>query len=55
MEDWTGTLQLTAENKNGKTVSKNVYFQGALKIMRPVYHDDSGKVCYYILNPGGDI
>jgi urease accessory protein len=21
--------------------------------MRPVYHDDSGQVCYYILNPGG--
>ncbi|MGX4607678.1 urease accessory protein UreD [Priestia sp. JNUCC 25] len=53
MEDWTGILQLTAENKNGKTVSKNLYFQGALKIMRPVYHDNSGKVCYYILNPGG--
>ena len=21
--------------------------------MRPVYHDESGQVCYYILNPGG--
>ncbi|MBU8880697.1 urease accessory protein UreD [Bacillus sp. FJAT-29790] len=53
MENWTGTLQLEAEERFGKTVAKNIYFQGALKIMRPVYHDDSGQVCYYILNPGG--
>src|SRR5690606_27724241 len=31
----------------------NVFFQGALKVMRPVYHDGSGQACYYILNPGG--
>lgn len=53
MEDWTGILRLEAENRRGKTVTKNVYFQGALKVMRPVYHDHSGKACYYILNPGG--
>ena len=39
--------------RNGKTVGKDVYFQGAYKVMRPVYHDDSGQACYYILNPGG--
>lgn len=53
MADWTGELRLNVENRKGKTVAKNVYFQGALKVMRPVYHDDSGQVCYYILNPGG--
>ncbi|MGG4267859.1 urease accessory protein UreD [Peribacillus simplex] len=53
MEDWTGVLCLDVEDRNGKTVAKNVYFQGALKVMRPVYHDDSGQACYYILNPGG--
>ena len=21
--------------------------------MRPIYHNNSGEVCYYILNPGG--
>ena len=21
--------------------------------MRPIYHDESGQACYYILNPGG--
>ena len=53
MKDWTGVLRLDLEERLGKTVAKNVYFQGALKVMRPVYHDDSGQVCYYILNPGG--
>ncbi|MWV45794.1 urease accessory protein UreD [Paenibacillus sp. HJL G12] len=53
MKDWTGILRLEAEERNGKTVAKNVYFQGAYKVMRPVYHDHSGQVCYYILNPGG--
>lgn len=53
MADWTGVLRLEAEDRGGRTVAKNVYFQGALKVMRPIYHDDSGKACYYILNPGG--
>jgi urease accessory protein len=53
MKNWTGVLHLNVEERKGKTVAKNVYFQGALKVMRPVYHDDSGQVCYYLLNPGG--
>lgn len=53
MENWTGILCLDVESRIGKTVASNVYFQGALKVMRPVYHDDSGQACYYILNPGG--
>ncbi|MFJ7727562.1 urease accessory protein UreD [Neobacillus sp. NPDC097160] len=53
MGDWTGVLHLDAEARKGKTVAKNVYFQGAFKVMRPIYHDDSGQACYYLLNPGG--
>lgn len=53
MKDWTGVLHLNVEDKKGKTVAKNVYFQGAFKVMRPIYHDDSGRACYYLLNPGG--
>ncbi|MGW6380028.1 urease accessory protein UreD [Peribacillus butanolivorans] len=53
MTDWTGTLSLDLEERKGKTVAKRVYFQGALKVMRPIYFDDSGQVCYYLLNPGG--
>lgn len=52
-DNWTGILRLEAEERNGKTVAKNVYFQGAFKVMRPIYHDDTGQACYYILNPGG--
>ncbi|WP_066388461.1 urease accessory protein UreD [Neobacillus mesonae] len=53
MGDWTGILRLGTEARSGKTVANDVYFQGAFKVMRPVYHDDSGQACYYILNPGG--
>ena len=53
MTEWTGELSLSLEDRAGKTVARNVYFQGAFKVMRPIYHDDSGKVCYYLLNPGG--
>ena len=53
MTGWTGELRLAVENRKGKTVAKSVYYQGALKVMRPIYHNDSGQVCYYILNPGG--
>lgn len=53
MDEWTGLLHLTMEDRLGKTVPSHVYFQGALKVMRPIYHDDSGQACYYILNPGG--
>lgn len=50
---WTGELSLNLEQRKDKTVAKNVFFQGAFKVMRPIYHDDTGKVCYYLLNPGG--
>jgi len=53
MSEWIGSICLDLENRKGKTVAKRVYFQGAFKVMRPVYHDDSGQVCYYLLNPGG--
>ncbi|WP_211747131.1 urease accessory protein UreD [Paenibacillus sp. Marseille-Q4541] len=53
MSDWTGSLTLDLEERKGKTVAKRVYFQGAFKVMRPIYFDDSGQVCYYLLNPGG--
>ncbi|OAB45556.1 urease accessory protein UreD [Paenibacillus antarcticus] len=53
MTDWTGSLSLDLEDRLGKTVAKRVYFQGAFKVMRPIYADDSGQVCYYLLNPGG--
>lgn len=53
MSDWTGILELDVENRQGRTVAKNVYFHGAFKVMRPVYHNSYSYPCYYLLNPGG--
>ncbi|MTT31519.1 urease accessory protein UreD [Terrilactibacillus sp. BCM23-1] len=53
MNRWTGELQLNMKNKTNKTIAESVFFQGAFKVMRPLYLDDSGQACYYILNPGG--
>lgn len=53
MSNWTGILQLAVVNKRGKTVPKKVYFQGAFKVMRPLYLDESGQACYFLINPGG--
>ena len=53
MSDWTGILELNIEERNGRSVAKNIYFQGAFKVMRPVYHNQANYPCYYILNPGG--
>lgn len=53
MSKWTGVLNLEMENLQGRTVAKNVYFQGAFKVMRPIYHQKNNYPCYYLLNPGG--
>ncbi|MCS7460864.1 urease accessory protein UreD [Paenibacillus doosanensis] len=53
MDHWTGTLRLVTEQKRGRTLAKDVYYDGALKVTRPTYHDDTGQACYYIMNPGG--
>lgn len=53
MGDWTGILSITAEQKQGKTIASDLYFQGALKVTRPFHMDDSGAACFYIMNPGG--
>ncbi|MBS4178498.1 urease accessory protein UreD [Lederbergia citrea] len=53
MNNWTGILRLSVENKQGKTVPKNVFFQGAFKVMRPHYLDQSGQATYFLINPGG--
>lgn len=53
MSKWTGVLELDMENRQGRTVAKNVYFQGAFKVMRPIYLNKANYPCYYLLNPGG--
>lgn len=53
MSKWTGVLELDIEDRQGKSVAKDIYFQGAFKLQRPIYHNKSMTPCYYILNPGG--
>jgi urease accessory protein len=53
VSDWTGVLELDVEERQGKSFAKDVYFHGAFKLQRPIYHGNSGMPCYYILNPGG--
>lgn len=53
MEQWTGYLQLSVENKGRKTIAEDMYFYGAFKLMNPFYQPNDGEACYYIMNPGG--
>ena len=53
MDKWTGVLRLSMEKKRDKTVTKQIYFQGAFKMLRPHYLDNSGQACYFLINPGG--
>lgn len=32
---------------------RDAYFEGALKITKPVYLDETGQACVYLMNPGG--
>lgn len=52
MADWTGVLQLAVEKAREKTIAKRIFFEGAFKVMRPIYHQKE-MPCYYLLNPGG--
>lgn len=53
MSNWTGELRLSVEQRNKRSVAKDIYFRGALKLVSPVYHNKSPYPCYYLLNPGG--
>jgi urease accessory protein len=48
-----GELALRIEQRAGRSVAAHQYHRGALRILRPHYLDDSGQVCYVLVNPGG--
>jgi len=50
---WTGYIRLAVQKSQGRTVIKDSYHQGAYKIMRPYYPNDTGEVVLYAMNPGG--
>jgi urease accessory protein len=48
-----GRLELRVSVRGQRSVAAHQYHQGALRILRPHYLDDSGQVCYVVVNPGG--
>ncbi len=37
----------------GRSVASRQFHEGALRVLRPHYLDESGQVCYVMVNPGG--
>jgi urease accessory protein len=53
VESPMGELELVISDRGGKSVATHQYHRGALRVLRPHYLDDSGQVCYVLVNPGG--
>ncbi|KAK56132.1 urease accessory protein UreD [Staphylococcus lugdunensis] len=50
---WTGQLDLTVFHNGKRSVARNIFFEKALKVMRPVYLNQSKIPTFYIVNVGG--
>lgn len=50
---WSGLLQCTAMEKNGRTVISDSYYEGAMKMIRPIYLHPSQPTIYLIHVGGG--
>ena len=48
-----GRLELGVSSRGGRSIASHQFHEGALRVMRPHYLDDSGQVCYVVVNPGG--
>jgi urease accessory protein len=48
-----GELELRIAERAGRSVATHQFHRGALRVLRPHYLDDSGQVCYVLVNPGG--
>lgn len=48
-----GELELVVALRGQRSVASHQYHRGALRVLRPHYLDDSGQVCYVVVNPGG--
>ncbi|WP_307481319.1 urease accessory protein UreD [Pseudarthrobacter sulfonivorans] len=48
-----GRLELCIKVRDGKSVASTQFHEGALRVLRPHYLDESGQVCYVLVNPGG--
>ena len=48
-----GRLDLVIADRAGRSVAAHQFHQGALRVLRPHYLDESGQVCFVLVNPGG--
>ena len=48
-----GRLELGVSVRGGRSVASRQFHEGALRVLRPHYLDQSGQVCYVMVNPGG--
>ena len=48
-----GVLELVISERGGRSIASRQFHEGALRVLRPHYLDDSGQVCYVVVNPGG--
>jgi urease accessory protein len=48
-----GRLELGISLRGGRSIASRQFHEGALRVLRPHYLDDSGQVCYVMVNPGG--
>ncbi|PTE74634.1 urease accessory protein UreD [Staphylococcus devriesei] len=52
-QPWTGQLNLTVFNNGKRSVARDIFFEKALKVIRPVYLNNSTIPTFYIVNVGG--
>ncbi|WP_258142185.1 urease accessory protein UreD, partial [Arthrobacter sp. MYb23] len=45
--------ELGVSVRGGRSVASRQFHEGALRVLRPHYLDESGQVCYVMVNPGG--
>ncbi|MFC9353855.1 urease accessory protein UreD [Arthrobacter sp. NPDC057013] len=48
-----GVLELVISERGGRSIASRQFHEGALRVLRPHYLDESGQVCYVVVNPGG--
>ncbi|MCU5745409.1 urease accessory protein UreD [Staphylococcus sp. SQ8-PEA] len=50
---WTGQLDITVFHNGRRSVARDIFFEKALKVMRPIYLNGSAIPTFYIVNVGG--
>lgn len=52
-EDYAGTMKLSVGRSGDRSRPVRTESAGVLRLMKPLYLDDSGQVAYFVVNPGG--